>query len=43
MHGDACRLVDHQHQAIAVKHARQHLFGGRLWRIHNDVWLSFLA
>src|SRR5580704_3254433 len=28
MHGEASRLVDHQHQAVAIQEPRHHLFGG---------------
>src|SRR5580704_11810161 len=28
MHGEACRLVDHQHQPVAIEEPRHHLFRG---------------
>src|SRR5262252_7906298 len=35
MHRQARRLVDHQHQPVAVKHARQDFVGGQFGNIHR--------
>jgi hypothetical protein len=37
MHRQAGRLVDHQHQAVAMEHARENLVLGRVLRIEDLV------
>ena len=36
VHGNAGRLVDHQHQPVAVEHAGEHLLIGRLVNVHGN-------
>jgi hypothetical protein len=40
MHGDARRLIDDQHQAVAVKEPRHHLFCGDVFRGHGGTAIT---
>ena len=43
MHRQARRLVDDQHQSVAVEHARQDFVGGQLGNVKQVSRLSFMA
>ena len=40
MHGDARRLVDDQHQAVAIKKPRHHFFRGDAFRGHGGTAIT---